>query len=120
LQLLAPGAGDDKDLQVETAIKNLNKSCFRYILTEKFDDGLQKMVDTMPDFEDLNIEAINEHARKNESPALSDVLKARFQAYIEDERMMNELRSRMKRPAAVYKHAKNAYERKWSQPMISC
>lgn len=120
LQLLAPGAGDDKDLQVETAIKNLNKPCFRYILTEQFDDGLQKMVDTMPDFENLNIEALNEHARKNESPALSDVLKARFQAYIEDERMMNELRFRMKRPAAVYKHAKNAYERKWSQPMISC
>ena len=120
LHLLAPGKGDDKNLQVETAIKNLEKSCFRYILTEKFEDGLEKMVSTMPDFKDLNIEAVNEHAKKNESPPLPDILQARFQAYIEDERMMNELRFRMKRPAAVYKHAKNMYERKWAQPMHSC
>jgi len=120
LHLLAPGTGTNKDMQVEVAIKNLDKSCFRFLLNERFDDGLEKLTTTLPDFAGLNVDLINEHAKKNESPPLPDDLQARFQTFIEDEKMMNELRFRMKRPAAVYKHAKNIYERKWSQQLVSC
>jgi hypothetical protein len=120
LHLLAPGKSSDLDEQVEVAKRNLEKPCFRFILTEDFEDGLKKLTERLPDFAELDIDALNEHANKNASPPLDPALQARFQTYIEDEKIMNELRSRLKRPFQVYKHAKNIYEHKWASPLESC
>ena len=53
LYVLAPGGGENKDAQVAAAIANLDDPCFKFLLTEKLDDGLEKLT-TLPDFARLN------------------------------------------------------------------
>ena len=59
LHLLAPGKSDNKDAQVSAAIKNLDAPCFRYLLLDELNDGVEKLK-KLPDFRHLDIDVLDE------------------------------------------------------------
>lgn len=119
LHLLAPGKSDNKDAQVSAAIKNLDAPCFRYLLLDELNDGVEKLK-KLPDFRHLDIDVLDERANKNASPGLGARESEQLLKYTNDENVMRELQQRLKRPLAVYAHAVRQYEDQWARSLFSC
>ena len=122
LSVLAPGGGENKDAQVAAAIANLDDPCFKFLLTEKLDDGLEKLT-TLPDFARLNatqLAALPNFAQHNEAPELDAHQQRLYDRHVANEDMMAHLRRNLRKSLAVYAHAERTYERKWRQRLLSC
>jgi hypothetical protein len=121
LHLLAPGKGSE-DAQLATAIKNLDKSCVRFLLTEKFEDGFNKLTFWLPDFRHhLNVtQFMSLDVNMNEAPELSADDQVFFDHETSHNATVNELHRRLRREIALYRHAKRTYEKKWQTPMRPC
>jgi hypothetical protein len=119
LYVLAPGGGENKDAQVAAAIANLDDPCFKFLLTEKLDDGLEKLT-TLPDFARLNATLLANFAQHNEAPELDAHQQRLYDRHVANEDMMAHLRRNLRKSLAVYAHAERTYERKWRQRLLSC
>merc|ERR1712216_443662 len=107
--VLAPGGGENKDAQVAAAIANLDDPCFKFLLTEKLDDGLEKLT-TLPDFARLNATLLSNFAQHNEAPELDPHQQRLYDMHVANEDMM--ARRNLRKSLAVYAHAERTYERK--------
>ena len=107
------------DAQVSAAIKNLDAPCFRYLLLDALNDGVEKLK-KLPDFRHLDIDVLDERANKNASPGLGARESEQLLKYTNDENVMRELQQRLKRPLAVYAHAVRQYEDQWARSLFSC
>ena len=119
LHILAPGGqAENKDAQVAAAIANLDNACFKFLLTEKLDDGLEKL-ESLPDFARLNATLL-QVVQHNVAPELDAHQQRLYDKLVANEGTMAQLRHNLRKSIAVYAHAERTYERKWQQRLLSC
>ena len=119
---LAPG-GKNPEETAKMAMKNLDSGCMRYLLTEKYDDGLTKLSETFPDFEFAvkRLKHMN-NARKVENAAkpLDASEEERYKAYVNNATMMNIVADRHALMKRVYDHAAARYDANWARQPQAC
>jgi len=119
---LAPGAHSPERM-AEAAKQNLNSNCMRYLLTEKYDDGLDKLANAFPDFE-AAVKKLkkmpNAKSAENVAKSLPKWQQDRFDAYVKNATMMKMINDRHALMKQVYDHAVNKYESNWARPLTSC
>ena len=121
LNLIAPGLSANKDAQVAAAIHNLDKECFRFLLANNIEDGLDRLSED-PDFLEIDTSEMKKTAAKelNSQPKLGERELKILESQTSNEGVMSELRNRLRRERAVYTHALNTYETKWKSRWFSC
>ena len=119
---LAPGA-HSPDRMAEAAKRNLDSNCMRYLLTEKYDDGLDKLGKAFPDFE-VAVRKLknmpNAKSAENVAKSLPKWQQDRFDAYVKNATMMKLITDRHALMKQVYDHAVDKYESNWARPLTSC
>ena len=113
---LAPGKGSEQ-ARVAAAKANLASACTRYILNEKYDDGIKRLRQTFPDFAGLGYSPF---LNKNKAEPLSKHLKERYDAYLKDDKIMRDVKERHAAMIDVYNFAVKNYDASWSSPVKSC
>ena len=119
---LAPG-GKTPEQTATMAMKNLDSGCMRYLLTEQYADGLNKLSATFPDFE-FAVKRLREiknvHGAENAAKPLAASEEARYKAYANNATMMNIIADRHALMKRVYDHAVAKYEANWARPPRAC
>ena len=97
---LAPGA---KDVAARAAqsMTNLDSNCFRYLILEKYHDGIGKLRSTFPEFSHVGL---NWGAR-NAQPQLAASELARLRRYMSNATIMETIKRRHAKMQEVYDHA---------------
>jgi len=113
---LAPGKGSEQ-ARVAAAKANLASACTRYILAEKYDDGIERLRQTFPDFARLDYSS---SLNMNKAEPLSEHLKERYDAYLKDDKIMRDIKARHAALTEVYNFAVKNYDASWSSPVKSC
>ena len=112
---LAPGA---KDVAARAAqsMTNLDSNCFRYLILEKYHDGIGKLRSTFPEFSHVGL---NWGAR-NAQPQLAASELARLRRYMSNATIMETIKRRHAKMQEVYDHAVANYDKNWARAPASC
>lgn len=122
---LAPGAKNAQE-RMETAKRNLDSNCLRYLILEKYEDGLDKLGATYADFLFLNKEPAKErHKKKNEKAknaghGVSEGEQDRFDIYMKNQTIVDAIAARHAKMKEVYDYAVAKYEANWARAPGSC
>lgn len=121
LNFIAPGVSANKDAQFAAAIHNLDKECFRFLLAEKIDDGLDRM-SMDPDFSEIATSKMKKAAEKalSSRPTLGEREMKLLDSQTSDAGVMTKLKERLRHERALYDHAVHTYEHKWKSRWFSC
>jgi hypothetical protein len=119
---LAPGAKNAQE-RMETAKRNLDSNCLRYLILEKYDDGLDKLGATYADFFFLNKEPAKERHNekaKNAGHGVSEGEQDRFDIYMKNQTIVDAIAARHAKMKEVYDYAVAKYEANWARAPGSC
>ena len=119
---LAPGAKNAQE-RTETAKQNLDSNCLRYLILEKYDDGLDKLGATYADFLFLNKEPAKERHNekaKNAGHGMSEGERDRFDIYMKNQTIVDAIAARHAKMKEVYDYAVAKYEANWARAPGSC
>lgn len=128
---LAPGADPASECALEAAKSNLVAPCMRYMLTDRMEDGMERLMRANDDFvprEDKLGESTYKTAigrwtgtaARNAAKELPADLQARYDGYLKDEGMMRRLRALVPQSQKLYQFAKERYESQWQKPLEAC
>ena len=119
---LAPGAKNgDLHRTADVAKQNLDSKCMRYLITEHYADGLQKVTKSFPDFSDAVRRLHNANGNaENKAKKLPPPAQERFDAYMKNATIMKAIRERHALMQGVYDHALKNYEANWNRPIVPC
>ena len=115
---IAPGTATNPEVHVATAKANLGSACFRYLLMERYQDGLDKMRSTFSDFE--GVHDIMDPHMKNPGHPMAAVDKARYDAYMANATIVQAIAARHKHMKDVYDYAVEHYDAHWASPLGTC
>jgi hypothetical protein len=115
---IAPGTATDPAVHVAKAKANLGSACFRYLLMEQYQDGLNKMRSTFSDFE--GVHDVTDPHMMNPSKPMSADTKARYDKYMANATIMETIVARHKHMKEVYDYAVAHYESHWASPIATC
>lgn len=107
---------DCADKAVKIAKENLDNKCVRYLILEKFEDGLKKLKRNFGSVFDLEInELLKTKDHRNESPHHK-----RVKQQLETPGVIEALKKVLKPDIELYEYALAKYESNWEQPIKSC
>jgi len=106
----------DAGCSAQVAIDNLKHPCTRYLLLENFDNGLQRLRDTLGKPYHSAIDALARSREVVNRATYSE----RVLAQLRSETIMADLRAQLKQDLEIYRAAQDFYEAQWMQPLQSC
>jgi hypothetical protein len=95
----------------------------RYLILEKYDDGLDKLGATYADFLFLNKEPAKERHNekaKNAGHGVSEGEQDRFDIYMKNQTIVDAIAARHAKMKEVYDYAVAKYEANWARAPGSC
>ena len=112
---LAPGAKDAATRAAQSKI-NLNSNCVRYLILEKYQDGIAKLRSTYQEFSRVGLH----WGARNAQPQLAPSEAARLRKYMSNATIMETIKRRHAKMQEVYDHAVANYDKNWARAPASC
>jgi hypothetical protein len=109
----------DPNCGVRAALTNLFHPCVRYILVEKFADGLRRLKEAFaPAFDDAIDSYLESPRRVNRRGHGSN--RAKLKTRIISNSTMDRLKEWLREDYIIYDEAVRRYEEQWNRPLESC
>jgi len=115
---IAPGTATNPDVHVAQAKANLASACVRYLLLERYEDGLDKMRATFADFD--GVHDVTDYHMKNPSRPMDDATRTRYEKYMANQTIVDAIVERHRHMKQVYDFAVAHYDSHWASAISTC